>query len=412
MTFSEETLTAFKKEVEKELLSILAWWKQHSIDKKRGGFYGSINNGNTPDATAVKGVVLNSRILWAFSAAYSHTGDTGDLLVATRAWEYLRDHFIDKRHGGVFWSLDSHGDIDNDRKQIYGLAFALYGLSEYYKVMEEKAVLEEAKKICNAIEQYSWDKEKGGYIDAFTREWKTLDDLRLSEKDSNEKKTMNTHLHVIEAYATFYQVWPDQSLKERIIDILDLFNRFIINSKTGHLDLYMDEDWVTKSTLQSYGHDIEAAWLLQECAEITGEKTYIDYFSQLAVKLVDTAAEGLDKDGGLWYEFEPATAHLIKEKHSWPQAEGMVGFFNAWQVTGDQKYLDHSLQTWSFIRQHIRDRKKGEWFWGVNENYSPMEMDKAGFWKCPYHNIRACLEIIRRIESGQSRKLSEPVVNG
>jgi len=402
MAFNDETLPALKKEVDKELRSILSWWKQHAIDKKRGGFYGSVNNGNTPDATAPKGVVMTSRVLWAFSAAYTHTNDPGDLLMATRAWEYLRDHFIDKRHGGVYWSVDANGDIHEDRKQIYGLAFSLYGLAEYYKIKREEPVLQEAKKLCNFIEQYSWDKVKGGYIEAFTREWKPLDDLRLSEKDDNQKKSMNTHLHVVEAYANLYQVWPDPALEERITGILDLFNRHIINSKTMHLDLFMDEDWQVKSTLQSYGHDIEAAWLLQECAEITEDKTYIDYFRQLAVKLAAAAAEGLDKDGGLWYEFDPAGSHLIKEKHSWQQAEALVGFFNAWQITNDKKFLTRSYQTWEFIKQHIKDSRKGEWFWGVNEDYSPMQKDKAGFWKCPYHNSRACLEIIKRIEAIKS----------
>ena len=398
MVLNDETLPAYKKEVDKELRSILDWWKHHAIDKKRGGFYGSVNNGNTPDATAPKGVVLTSRVLWAFSAAYSYTNDPGDLLMATRAWEYLRDHFIDRRYGGVFWSVDPVGEIHDDRKQIYGLAFCLYGLVEYYKIIEEEVVLTEAKKLCNYIEQFSWDKVKGGYIEAFTREWKMVDDLRLSEKDDNEKKTMNTHLHVIEAYANLYQVWPDPALRARIIEILDMFNRVIMNKKTLHLDLFMDENWKIKSTLQSYGHDIEAAWLLQECAEIAEEPLYVDHFRKLAISLADAAAEGIDKDGGLWYEYEPVSKHLIKEKHSWPQAEAMVGFFNAWQVTGNKKYLNYSLQCWNFIKQHIRDKKKGEWFWGVNKDYSPMEKEKAGFWKCPYHNTRACLEIIRGLK--------------
>jgi mannobiose 2-epimerase len=398
MVLNDETLPAYKKEVDKELRSILDWWKHHAIDKKRGGFYGSVNNGNTPDATALKGVVLTSRILWAFSAAYSYTNDPGDLLMATRAWEYLRDHFIDRRYGGVFWSVDPVGEIHDDRKQIYGLAFCLYGLVEYYKIIKEEAVLAEAKKLCNYIEQYSWDKTKGGYIEAFTREWKRMDDFRLSEKDDNEKKTMNTHLHVIEAYANLYQVWPDPALRARIIEILDLFNRVIINRQTLHLDLFMDEDWNIKSTLQSYGHDIEAAWLLQECAEIAEEPLYVEHFRKLAISLADAASEGIDKEGGLWYEFDPVSKHFVKEKHSWPQAEAIVGFFNAWQVTGDNKYLDYSLQCWNFIKQHIKDKKKGEWFWGVNKDHSPMEKEKAGFWKCPYHNSRACLEMIKRIK--------------
>ncbi|MEO5563567.1 MAG: AGE family epimerase/isomerase [Chitinophagaceae bacterium] len=393
----EWTFVQYRKEVTDELHSILSYWKKYAVDQEQGGFYGSVNNNNIADLTAPKGIVLNSRILWAFSAAYPFTRDESHLQVATRAYTYILDHFIDRQYGGVFWSVDAHGYLLEGRKQIYGLAFCLYGMSEYYKVTKEESVLFEAKKLYDLIEKYSHDKERGGYIEAFTREWKQLDDLRLSAKDDNEKKTMNTHLHVIEAYANLYRAWPEQKLKERIIGLLEIFNRYIINNSTGHLNLFLDENWSLRSTIQSYGHDIEGAWLLQECAEITGNKLYIDYFKKMAVKLTNAAAEGLDKDGGLWYEYEPASNHLIKEKHSWPQAEAMIGFFNAWQITGEKKYLDYSLNSWEFVKQHICDRKNGEWFWGVYEDYSLMEKDKAGFWKCPYHSSRACLEIIRRI---------------
>ena len=397
----QEIVMRYRAAVAEELQSILAYWENHTVDNQYGGFYGSINNDNIPDTIAPKGIVLNSRILWAFSAACLYTRNANYLTLANRAFDYILDHFIDREYGGVFWSVDHEGQMLEGRKQIYGLAFCIYGMSEYYKLTSNKKALETAIQLFELIEQYSLDTIKEGYIEALTRDWKPLQDLRLSEKDDNEKKTMNTHLHIIEAYANLYLIWPDKKLKERIINLLAIFDKYIINKENYHLNLFMDDDWNLRSTLQSYGHDIEAAWLLQECAEASGTDTYIRYFRELGVKIANAAAEGLDKDGGLWYEYEPATGHLVKEKHSWPQAEAMVGFFNAWEVTGDKEYLDHSIKSWEFTRQYIKDPKKGEWFWGVYEDYSVMEKDKAGFWKCPYHSSRACMEIMRRVEGSR-----------
>lgn len=393
----QERLVRYKEELTTELQSILSYWSRYTVDDEKGGFYGSVSNSNRPDNTAPKGVVLNSRILWTFSAVYGISGDPTHLDLATRAFDYIVAHFIDKEYGGVYWSVDDRGQIHEDRKQIYGLAFCIYGLSEYYKVTKNETALSHAQQLLANIEQYSFDKEKNGYIEALSRDWQPLHDLRLSEKDDNEKKTMNTHLHVIEAYANLYKVWPDPSLREKIINLLEIFDRHIVNRETGHLNLFMDEDWQVRSTLQSYGHDIEAAWLLQECAEIINYDLYIDHYKKQSVLLADAAAEGLDSDGGLWYEYEPHTKHLIREKHSWPQAEAMVGFFNAWQLSSDEKYLLQSMAVWDFIKQHIKDRVNGEWFWGIYDGYEVIEKDKAGFWKCPYHSSRACLEIIRRI---------------
>lgn len=390
-------LLRFKNELISELNAILAYWEKYTVDDQQGGFYGSVNNDNIPVGMAPRGIVLYSRILWTFSAAYRFTRKESHLVMATRAFNYILQHFMDHEYGGVWWSLDHEGKMLDGRKQIYGLAFCIYGLSEYYKVTHEEAVIYQAKQLFEKIEQYSLDREQGGYIEAFNRSWKPMQDLRLSEKDDNEKKTMNTHLHIIEAYVNLYSVWPDKLLRERIINLLELFNSRIVNKETYHLNLFMNEDWEVKSSLQSYGHDIEAAWLLQECAEIAGDKLYIDHFRKLAKKLADAAAEGLDNDGGLWYEYVPDQRELIREKHWWPQAEAMIGFFNAWQLTGEKKYLNHALKSWEFIKTYIKDNKNGEWYWGVYADYSVIQKDKAGFWKCPYHNGRACLELIRRI---------------
>jgi mannobiose 2-epimerase len=391
-------LPGYHTEVFNELSSILDYWMNNTVDKKQGGFFGKVDNNNIPDPDAPKGVVLNSRILWTFSAAYLGEKKQPWLDIASRAYKYIVDYFIDRKYGGVYWSVGSKGAMLDTRKQIYGLAFCIYGLSEYYKASGEKIALYLAQDLFEHIEKYSFDQKNGGYLEAFTQGWKLLDDLRLSEKDENEKKTMNTHLHIIEAYANLFTVWPTKKLQEKITHLLEIFERHFIDPKTSHLHLFMDENWNVRSSLISYGHDIEAAWLLLECAETSGNVNYIDRFKELSIRLTDAAAEGLDKDGGLWYEYDPGKDHLIKEKHSWPQAEAMIGFFNAYQLTGDEKYLHYSFNSWKFIKQCIKDNSKGEWFWGVNEDYSLMHKEKAGFWKCPYHNTRACMELIKRIQ--------------
>jgi mannobiose 2-epimerase len=401
MTAAEtiHSLPAYREEMAGELSAILEYWMKYMPDTANGGFFGSLDNNNQPDPFAVKGVVLNSRICWTFSAAYQLNKNPLYLEMASRAYHYLVDHFIDRRYGGVYWSVDSKGEIIDPRKQIYGLAFCLYGLAEYYKASRENIALHLANHLYEQIETHSYDKKNGGYFEAFTQGWKLMDDMRLSEKDDNEKKTMNTHLHIIEAYANLYSIWPDKKLLESIRRLLDVFDQYIVDSKDSHLHLFMDEEWNVQSSLISYGHDIEAAWLLLECAQIINDTSFINRFREHSIRLADAAAQGRDKDGGLWYEYDPDKNELIKEKHSWPQAEAMVGFFNAYQLTGEEKYLYYSAESWKFIKQYIRDRGKGEWFWGVRADYSVMQKEKAGFWKCPYHNARACMEIMKRISS-------------
>ena len=389
----------YKSELRQELNDIINYWVSNVADETNGGFYGAVFNDNKPDELAPKGVVLNSRILWAFSAAANHSINSRCKEMAEKAFEYLQKYFIDQEYGGVYWSVDFKGNVLDGKKQIYGLAFCIYGLTEYYKLTNNGLALDSAKILFHQIEQYSLDNINGGYIEAFTRDWKPIDDLRLSDKDSNEKKTMNTHLHIIEAYANLYTVWPEIFLKEKIINLLHIFDKYFLDKINYHFRLFMTEEWGSKSTLQSFGHDIEASWLLYQCAEISGNELYIDKFKKLVMPIADAAANAIDKDGGMWYEYDPATNELIKEKHWWPQAEAMIGFFNAYQLSGDEKYLQLSIESWGFVKKHIKDNENGEWFWGVEEDYTAMQKDKAGFWKCPYHNTRACIEIIKRISS-------------
>ena len=400
-------LSQYKTEVENELYSILRYWMQHAIDALHGGFFGKIDNQDDVYTTAPKGSVLNARILWTFSAVYNFNKQETYLSTATRAFEYIRDHFIDQAYGGVYWTVDFEGNMLDSKKQVYALAFCIYGLSEYYAATKNKEALKLALQVYDVIEEHSFDKKQEGYFEAFARDWKEVDDLRLSAKDANEKKTMNTHLHIVEAYANLYRVHPSATLENKIAKLLQLFDQYFIDHTTFHLKLFFDEAWYEKPDVVSYGHDIEAAWLLLQCAEIINNEKWINIYKSHAVKIADAAAEGLDKDGGVWYECpQPPKGsnrelqQLVTEKHWWVQAEAMIGFFNAYQLTGDKKYLDQSFNSWQFIQQYLIDAKSGEWFWGVDADHAIMQNeDKAGLWKCPYHNSRACLEIINRINN-------------
>ncbi|MEO8766672.1 MAG: AGE family epimerase/isomerase [Ginsengibacter sp.] len=394
---SPQQLSQFRNELQEELSRILDFWQQYTPDTEFGGFYGKLDNLNTICPAAPKGSVLNSRILWAFSAAYNLTGNEEYHQTAQTAFDYIIEHFIDKKYGGVYWSVDHKGDPCDTKKQIYALAFAIYGLAEYYKSTNTDRAKEMAIELYHLIVEHSYDVINGGYMEALSRDWRGTEDLRLSEKDANEKKSMNTHLHALEGFTNLYRVWPNEDLYKRIIELITIFLDHIIDKKSSHLGLFFDEGWTLRSNIVSYGHDIEAAWLIAESAEITGDSRIIGQVETQSINLANAAAEGLDNDGGLWYEYDADKSHLVKEKHSWPQAEAMIGFFNAWQITGDKSYFERSLESWQFVKAHILDALNGEWFWGVTETYAVMDEDKVGIWKCPYHNSRACIELIRRI---------------
>jgi cellobiose epimerase len=392
-----DRIRTYKKELQKELDQILWYWSEHAVDQIHGGFYGKIDALNRVYPEAPKGIVLNSRILWTFSAAFNRTQNPAYLDLAKRAYHYIVDHFLDREYGGVYWSVDYRGEKLSDRKQIYGVAFCIYGLSEYHRASGEPAALDLAIALVALIERHAFDRKRKGYFEAFDRPWNLLGDLRLSEKDINEKKTLNTHLHIIEAYANLFKIWPDATLKQQIENLLEVFAHHFIQDETHHLNLFFDEHWNVKSTTISFGHDIEAAWLLQETAEVIDHPGWTITMKSLALKIADAASLGLDELGGLNYEWQEGLQ--VNEKHWWPQAEAMIGFFNAYQVSGDEKYLHRSLDSWQFVNKFIKDHVYGEWYWGLRADYSLMEgFDKAGFWKCPYHNARACMEICYRIE--------------
>ena len=392
------SINFYQQEVKEELHNILRYWTTFTPDDINGGFVGRIDGEDTIDHLAPKGSVLNARILWSFSAAYNLEEDAAYLKMAERAYLYISDYFIDKEFGGVYWTVDAVGKPLDTKKQVYAIAFTIYALSEYFQACKKEEVKELAIQLYHQLVEKSFDKERSGYFEAFTREWKEIEDLRLSSKDANEKKTMNTHLHVLEAYTTLYRIWPDGGLKKQIRLLIQNFLDYIIDGNNGHLVLFLDENWKRKSETISFGHDIEAAWLLLEAAEGIADEHLIEKVRKASLKMTDAAVEGLEEDGSLYYEYEPDQKHLIKEKHWWVQAEAMVGFYNAYELSEDEYYLKKSIDAWDFTQRQIIDKTKGEWVWGVLEDNSIMaNQDKVGLWKCPYHNSRACIEIFKRI---------------
>lgn len=393
-------LNTFRNELDSELSAILEYWITYAQDDKNGGFVGKIDNLNNVDYSAPKGSVLHARVLWSFSAAAIQNHDARYLEAADRAFQYINTYFIDKEFGGVYWTITANGQPLDTKKQVYAIAFTIYALSEFYQAVKKEDAKDLAIGLYKLLVEKTYDSKQTGYFEAFTRDWKEIADLRLSAKDANEKKTMNTHLHVLEAYSNLYKIWKNDELNQQIKSLIHNFTDHIIAQESNHLVLFFDENWVRKSGTISYGHDIEAAWLLLEAAETIEDEHLISKLKDVSTKLANSAIKGLAIDGSLYYEFEPSQQHTIKEKHWWVQAEALVGFFNAWQISREQHYLEKCKEVWNFIKQHIIDNENGEWFWGVLEDGTIMpHEDKAGLWKCPYHNSRACLELIRRISN-------------
>lgn len=400
--------TVNTESLKKELLqvlkeNILDYWIKHSIDKEYGGFLGYVNSNNDVNPKASKGIILNARILWTFSAAGIFLKDSYYKETADLAYNYIKDKFIDNKNGGVYWELNYKGEPLNRKKQIYAQAFAIYALSEYYLMNRNAAALELAKEIYYLIEKYSYDKKYEGYIEAFGEGWNDLEDVRLSEKDRNAKKTMNTHLHVLEAYTNLYRIWPDEKVGNSLIRLINVFAVYFINNQ-NHLNPFFTENWELTDNIISFGHDIEFSWLFTEAAEVINDADLLNKTKNIAVNMVDTVInEGFDSSGGIVYEMNPDSNHLDPDKHWWVQAEGMVGLVNAYQITNNYTYLEKAVKLWKFIDSFIIDHKYGEWFWRVNNQGIPYREDeKAGFWKCPYHNSRTCIEIINRLEEAKT----------
>lgn len=406
--------------------NILRFWLDKMQDEEHGGFYGRIDNSGVLHAEADKGAILNARILWTFSAAYRVLGKEEYLQMATRAKEYFIGHFIDEEQGGVYWSVDYNGQPKDTKKQFYAIGFAIYGLSEYARATGDREALDYALSLYECIEEHALDREHNGYIEACTRDWQPIADMRLSAYDANYPKSQNTHLHIIEPYANLLRCLKEMREQEScdyvpaigsvlpigvsipmetmmaveasLRNIIGIFTDKILNPETHHLDLFFEMDWTRGAgQLESYGHDIECSWLMHEAALVLGDQQVLKKVEPIVRLVAQVSEKGLNADGSMIHEANLTTGHKDDDLHWWVQAEAVVGFVNLYQHFGDEEALEKALRCWQYTKEQLIDWDGGEWYWSRHADGTLNTTDdKAGFWKCPYHNGRMCLEIIER----------------
>lgn len=396
-----ESLTetnTLKRQMEQTLrTNILSFWQTRMTDNERGGFYGRIDGQGHLHADADKGCVLNARILWAFAAAYRVLRDPSYLDTALRAKRYLISHFIDHEQGGAYWSLDCEGTPVDTKKQSYAIGFCIYGLSELARATGDQEALDTAIALYHNLENHAFDQVNNGYIEALTRDWQPIADMRLSEKDENNSRTMNTHLHILEPYTNLYRVWPSPELKARIVNLLHIFTNRFLNPQTHHLDLFFDDEWHGRRNIQSFGHDIETSWLMDEAVDVLGDQHLRSQMEPYVKAIAQAADEGLQPDGSMIYERHTDSGATDTQRQWWVECETVVGHVNLYRHFHDREALNVAIRCWDYIRSHLL-APDGEWYWSVDEAGRPnLTGDRAGFWKCPYHNTRMCLETMEML---------------
>ena len=383
-------IAQLKQEIVQDLTeNILPFWANHSPDPS-GGFYGTLNFDGTPKADAPKGGILNARLVWTFSTAYRTLKDEQYLTLANRAQRYFLDHFIDPEYGGSFYTLNADGAPLDMKKDTYQNAFAIYGLSEHYRATGNQESLDAAIAIYRKLIENVYDSINGGFIESFTRDWQMV--------SVESPKTMNTNLHILEALTNLYRVWKNEDLKKHLREEIDVMSHKVLNQETWHEQLFLTMDWQNQQNIDSYGHDIEFSWLLVEAAEVLGDEEILKDAKRIAVNLATTQLEqGIDKSGGMMYE--KTGDHLNADREWWPQAETVVGSLNAWQISGDKKFLDAAVREWNWIKNNMIDREYGEWYSNVYPDGTPQkDRVKADQWRCPYHNSRLGFEVMTRFK--------------
>ena len=452
--------SAFYNSIRDELFNnILPYWEKYSRDTRPGceGFYGAIDNCNTPDKDCSRSIVMTSRFLWTYSAVARYTKDARYLEMADFAYDAVVQKYLDTQNGGVYWSVTPDGHPDVSKKQIYGEAFCIYGLSEYAAAVKELRETDNtgggslplapavpssatpspkgknsgavfplknpgksfqamnlAVSIYNLLEQHSLDLAYGGYLEACARDWSPTDDMILSPKDMNCPKSMNTNLHVMEAYTNLYRtlqvVSPDaealaSNVGKSLIRLVNVTIEKIVQSD-NHLGMFFDMEWNLLADEVSYGHDIEASWLLWESVCELNDEKLKQGIRQKVLDMAETAyKEGFDSACGCMENFSKDCGNVRNRNRVWwIQAETMNGFCNAWQLTSEKKYEEACISQWNWIQKYQKNKEFGEWWNEISTDREPiLHEDKGGNWKTSYHNGRTCLELLKRLRNFEKK---------
>jgi len=386
-----------KNEVYKELTDhILPFWI-NLIDEEHGGLYGKVDYDLRIDRQADKGGIVTARFLWTFAAAYRVTQSKLYLDYADHLYQFLSEKVYDREYKGLYWLVDYKGDPKDTRKHIYTQAFGIYALSEYYRATKNEQALELAKELYYLIEDKGFNLEANAYKEEFDREWNEIPNEMLSENGIIADITMNTHIHVMEAYTTFYKAFPNAELKDRIKNLLEILYVKMYNKDSKFLGVFFDNKWNSLLEIKSFGHDIESSWLVDEAMKaINFEKPeYLQMVNDIAYNI---ASYAIQEDGSLINEEVPD--RVDRTRVWWVQAEAIVGFYNAFERTGDEKFLKLVKDLWSYTKEYIIDhRENGEWLWSAEDDGSPTRRNIGDPWKGSYHNGRFCLEIIERVNN-------------
>ena len=379
---------------------IIPFWKKLR-DDEFGGYYGWLDYDLELDKKAVKGCILNSRITWFFANAYTLSKTLGEadeslLAEAKHGYEFLKNACIDKEFGGIYWSLKYDGTPEDTTKHTYNQAFCIYALASYYEASGDSEALDLAFQLFHLIEDKCTDDL--GYMEAFTRDFKPESNEKLSENGVLADKTMNTLLHVFEAYTELLRVTGNEEVKERLMWIMDTVADKVYNPVLKRQEVFFDREYHSIIDLYSYGHDIETAWLLDRGVSVLGSSEYRDKMHAitkvLTRQIYDIAFDGHSLSN------ECDKGKVDTNRVWWVQAETVVGFVNGWQQDPKhEEYLEGALLVWEFIKEHVIDKREGsEWFWLVTQEGKPVVGKPiVEPWKCPYHNGRMCMEIIRRL---------------
>lgn len=387
--------TLLKTEVKKHLeTGIIPFW-QSMKDEENGGFYGYLGYDLKLNKKAVKGCILNSRILWFFSNAYLLLGKKELLENAAHAYGFLKDCCLDREYGGVYWSLTYDGKPEDTTKHTYNQAFAVYALSSYYDASKDVQALETARSLYRLMEEKCTDDQ--GYLEAFERDFQPAENDKLSENGVMAERTMNTLLHVFEAYTELYRVSKEACVADRLRYMLDLMADKIYNPKLGRQEVFFDSGWHSLIDLYSYGHDIETAWLLDCGLEVLGDASYTEKIAPLTKTITENIYSRAYVGHSLVNEAENGIVDTTRVW--WVQAEAVVGFLNGYQKQQEQKYLEAAADVWSYIRDCMIDKRPGsEWFAKLDQDKNPIPDPIVEPWKCPYHNGRMCFEVIKRLK--------------